>query len=76
MLKVQPVYHAGMEVVQLSGLPPDQFDFLSEHISSERYIEIHISGEDAELCVPYRDYEYCFQLLCPDHFDIYFDSQL
>lgn len=76
MYKARPVFHSGLAIVQLSGLPNNQYDFLSEHVPSGNLIYVAIDGEDAELCIHYEDYEHCYQLLHSDNFESYFDSQL
>jgi hypothetical protein len=76
MYKAQPVYHSGLAVVQLSRLPNNQFDYLSRLIPASELLHISIDGEDKELCVPYEDYEHCYQLFHSSNFETYFDSQL
>jgi hypothetical protein len=76
MYKARPVYHSGQAIVQLSGLPHNQIDYLSRIIPASNMLNISVDDENNELCIRYEDYEHCYQLLHSSDFETYFDSQL
>lgn len=76
MQKVNPIFYAGLAYVQISSLPAKQCEFLDEHIPSVRRFQIMINGEKLEDCISYEDYEHWYQLINPQYFEVYFESQI
>jgi hypothetical protein len=76
MYKAKPFFHSGQAMVQLSGLPNNQYDFLSRNIPADHMIKVTVEEDERELCVNYEDYEYCFQLFQSENYESYFDSQI
>ena len=58
-------------MVQLSGLPNNQYDFLSRNIPTGNIINVSVEEEEMELCI---NYEHCIQLLYIETYESYFDS--
>jgi len=76
MQKVNPIFYAGLAYVQISSLPVKQYEFLDEHVPSICRFQLSIEGEKLEDCISYEDYELWYQLINPQYFDNYFDSQI
>ena len=76
MYKAKPFFHSGQAMVQLSGLPNNQYDYLSRNIPADHMIKVTVEEDEKELCVNYEDYEYCFQLFHSENYESYFDSQI
>ena len=76
MYKVNPIFYAGIAFVQISSLPKMQYDFLDQHIPSINRIHLTIDGEMLEDCISYEDYEHWYQLIDPQNFENYFESQI
>jgi hypothetical protein len=76
MQKVKPIYFAGLAYVQITSLPPVQCKFLTEHVPDVCRIRLTIGDEKLEDCIPYEDYERWYQLINPQYFFNYFESQI
>jgi hypothetical protein len=76
MQKVNPIFYAGLAYVQISSLPAKQFEFLEKHVPSVCRFRLIIEGENLEDCISYEDYEHWYQLINPQYFDNYFESQI
>jgi hypothetical protein len=53
MQKVNPIYFAGLAYVQITSLPPAQFEFLDEHVPEVHRIGLSIDDEKLEDCIYY-----------------------
>ena len=76
MQKVNPIYYAGYAYVQITSLPHAQSKFLDEHVPAVCRIGLTIDDERLEDCIRYEEYEHWFQLINPQYFFNYFESQI
>ncbi|MFC2125331.1 hypothetical protein ACFLU5_11000 [Bacteroidota bacterium] len=76
MYKVSPVFHAGIEFVQLSKLPAKQAEQIVNRIPGNSLIKIQVGEELLEDCISYDDYENFYHLIGYQNYDKYFESQL
>lgn len=76
MYKVRPVFHAGIEFVQISKLPPKQAEHLASMIPCGSFLQIRVGNEVLNDCIRYDMYEQWYQLMRSRHYDTYLESQL
>ena len=76
MYKARPVFHAGIEFVQISKLPPNQAEHIANMISCGSLLQIRIGDEVLKDCISYDIYEKWYHLMRSRHYDIYLESQL
>ena len=76
MYKVRPVFHSGIEFVQLSKLPAKQAEQIVGKIPDGSLLKIQVGEELLEDCISYNDYEHWYQLIGSQNYDNYFESQL
>lgn len=76
MYKVRPVFHAGVEFVQISSLPPIQAELIGNMIPTKNLMEIHCGEILLKDCLKYDVYEQWYQLMRTQHYDRYLESQL
>ena len=76
MQKVNPIYFAGYAYVQITSLPPAQSKFLDERVPDVCRIGLTIDDERLEDCIRYEEYEHWYQLINPQNFFNYFESQI
>ena len=55
-MKVQPKSFKGIEYIQVSQLPPDQYEKFQQTINKSLYIKILIDGKVISGCIQYKDY--------------------
>ena len=76
MYKVSPVFHSGIEFVQLSKLPTRQAEQIESRISVSTLMKIQIGNELLEDCISYHVYEQLYHLIGSQNYDNYLESQL
>lgn len=60
MTKLMPNIWNGVEYVQLSNLPFDQYQIIVGWLPSSSFLAMDKEGVESEDCVYYEDYEYWF----------------
>jgi hypothetical protein len=60
-MKVSCKIYRGIEYVQLSELPKEQKEKISESLSGESLIKILIDETIVSNCIQYKDYEFWFE---------------
>ena len=76
MYKVRPVFHSGVEFVQLSKLPAKQAEQIVNKIADSSLIKIQIGEVFLEDCISYDAYEQWYILIGSENYDNYLKSQL
>lgn len=76
MHKVKPVFHSGIEFVQLSKLPARQAEQIVSRIASDNLMKIQYGDVLLEDCISYHDYEQWYQVIGTQNYDHYFESQI
>ena len=76
MYKVRPVFHSGMEFVQILKLPAQQAEQLCNKIPSGSLMKIRIGEELLMDCISYDIYEQWYHLMGPQNYDNYVESQI
>jgi len=59
-MKVQPKSFKGIEYIQVSQLPPEQYEKFQQTINKSLYIKILIDGKVISGCIQYKDYSLWF----------------
>ena len=76
MFKVSPTYLPGIAFVQLSRLPVVQFEYLNKHIPKIDRFRVEINNEKLEDCISYEAYEQWYELINPQYYENYLESQI
>ncbi len=76
MIKVAPTYHSGLAFVQLSRLPAIQFEYFDQYIPEVDRFELIVDNQNIKDCISYEAYEHWYQLINPQYFEYYFETQI
>lgn len=60
MTKIKPDFWNGIEYIQLSSLPFDQYQTIVQWLTTTSFLQNKNRKPEWEDCVYYRDYEYWF----------------
>lgn len=75
MHKVQPIFHSGRAFVQLTMLPPSQFEYLDRNIPEVERFRLEFNDEKYDDCISYEAYENWFELISLRSYENYIDTQ-